>query len=335
MKKMLKNAIACMLSAVCVGIFVGCKKQEKREWTVYVPDGAPALAIAGMMATDTEEDGFSYRVVSPSVIATKVTDKEEKKNADLCVLPVTVASKLLGDGQRYKMLGAVTRGNLYLVAKTEQESLYTPETLTKLVGKTVGVLQINEVPGLTFKAVLNTYGLAWQEVSEGQEKATDKVNLVAITGADALGVVQADCFLIAEPAASAQSKKGFSIVGDIQALYGGENGYTQAVLVAKTALTADKAWVDTVTAQLEKSVEWLQTADGTQIVSAVSAHIEDGGTTTSLKAPLLTAEVVARCGVRFVGAVACQERTEAFLRALLAVNDKAATLPSTAFYYSE
>ena len=30
------------------------------------------------------------------------------KNADLCVLPVNDASKLLGDGAKYKMLGAVT-----------------------------------------------------------------------------------------------------------------------------------------------------------------------------------------------------------------------------------
>ena len=333
----MKKFFAGLLAIVCCLSSFGCfgLGDKSNDLTVYMPDGAPALAFAKLMHEDTEDDGFEYKVVSPTVIKTKVTYKDDSKNADLCVLPVTAASKLLGDGRRYQMLGAVTHGNLYLVAKTDGERLsYTSQNLTQLVGKTVGVLQINEVPGLTLKAVLNTYALPWQEVSEGQEKAADKVNLVGITGADAVGVVAADCFLIAEPAATAQSKKGYSIVGDMQALYGGD-GYTQAVLVAKTSLTADAAWVNTVTAQLKNSVEWLKTATGEQIVSAVSAHIEDEGTTTSLKAPLLSAEVVARCGVRFVGAAACKARTEDFLRALLGVNDKAAALPNAVFYYTE
>ena len=327
MKRLKKRAIALVVAALVTGTLIGCKKEREKELTVYMPDGAPALALAGMMAGDTKDDGIAYRVVSPSVIATKVTNIDTEKNADVCVMPITAASKLLGSGENYQMLGAVTHGNLYMVAKTA-------ETLSSLVGKTVGVLQINEVPGLTFKAVLNKYGLSWQEVSEGQEKAADKVNLVAITGADAVGVVQADCFVIAEPAASAQRQKGYAIVGDIQALYGGEDGYTQAVAVAKTSLTADGAWVTEFTEKLKNSIEWLKTADGAQIVSAVGAHMEDGGMATSLKAPLLSAEVVARCGVRFTEAVSCKAATEEFLRALLAVNEKAAAIPQSAFYYT-
>lgn len=330
------SALALALTFV-VGAFFGCNKEKEKELTVYMPDGAPALALAGMLATDTAEDGFSYRVASPSLIATKVTNKDEKKNADVCVLPITMASKLLGSGESYQMLGAVTHGNLYIVAKTGETGAdfsYEAGNISSLLGKTVGVLQINEVPGLTFKATLNKYGLSWQEVSEGAEKVTDKVNLVAITGAEAVGVLQADCFVVAEPAASAQSQKGYTIVGDIQALYGGENGYTQAVAVAKTSLTADGAWVAEFTEKLKRSIEWLKTADGAEIVSAVSAHMEDEGTATSLKAPLLSAEVVARCGVLFTEAALCRTETEDFLRALLAVNEKATALPNEAFYYT-
>lgn len=332
MKKAKISALAVALTFV-VGAFFGCNKEKNKELTVYLPDGAPALALAGMMANDTENDGVAYRVVSPSVIATKVTNTADEKNADVCVMPITAASKLLGNGESYQMLGAVTHGNLYMVAKNA-ETVYTLETLSLLVGQTVGVLQINEVPGLTFKAVLNKYGISWQEVSEGQEKSADKVNLVAITGAEAVGVVQADCFVLAEPAASVQRQKGYTIVGDMQALYGGENGYTQAVAVAKTSLTADGAWAEEFTEKLKTSIEWLKTADGAQIVSAVSAHMEDKGVATSLKAPLLSAEVVARCGVRFAKATECKTTTEEFLRALLAVNDKSAAIPNEAFYYT-
>lgn len=135
----------------------------ERELTVYMPDGAPALAMAKFMAEDTQADGVSYQVVAPAMIASKVTNKDENANADLCVLPITAASKLLGNGERYKMLGVVTHGNLYLISKDGQH--ITAENIQILKGKTIGVLQIKEVPGLTLKTVLKKYGLAYKETA--------------------------------------------------------------------------------------------------------------------------------------------------------------------------
>ena len=80
----------------------------------------------------------------------------------MCVLPVTAASKLLGQGNRYKMVGVVTHGNLFLISK-DGEAL-TAENLSNLKGKTVGVLKINEVPGLTFKTILNKYNIPFEEI---------------------------------------------------------------------------------------------------------------------------------------------------------------------------
>lgn len=132
------------------------------EITVYMPDGAPALALAKMMREDTDEDGVTYKVVDPSLITAVVNYEEESKNADMCVLPVTAASKLLGKGDKYKMVGVVTHGNLFLISK-EGEAL-TAENMASLKGKTIGVLKINEVPGLTLKAVLNKYNIPFEEV---------------------------------------------------------------------------------------------------------------------------------------------------------------------------
>ena len=134
-----------------------------RECTVYMPDGAPALAMAKLMYEDRADDGFTYKVVAPATIASRVTNNDENANADFCVLPITAASKLLGNGERYKMLGVVTHGNLYLIAKNGTP--LTAENITHLQGKTIGVLQINEVPGMTLKTVLNKYGLAYQEMT--------------------------------------------------------------------------------------------------------------------------------------------------------------------------
>ena len=69
-----------------------------------MPDGAPALALAKLMYEDEKDDGVTYRVVKSDVIASKVTYTDMQKNADLCIMPITAAAKLLGKGDRYVML---------------------------------------------------------------------------------------------------------------------------------------------------------------------------------------------------------------------------------------
>ncbi|MBO5412480.1 MAG: ABC transporter substrate-binding protein [Clostridia bacterium] len=311
----------------------GCKKEKKDgEVYVYMPDGAPALALAGAMATDTETDGVSYRVVDPTLIKTKVTAKDAADNADICVLPLTAATKLLGSGEKYQMLGAVTHGNLYMIAKDGVQ--YTAENLSTLVGKTVGVIQLAEVPGLVFKTVLKKNGVEYNDLTGGNSVSATAVNLRAITGPQEVGVAtDVDCFVLAEPAVTAQSAKGYSIVGDLQALYGGENGYPQAVIVAKNSLIDERAeWLDSFVQGIVQSVSWLRTADGASIVSAVSAHLEDGYATTNLKAPMLKPEVVERCGVWFSRAKDCSQDVNAFLSVAKEVSSAQATLPATAFF---
>lgn len=332
MKKIFKSVVAFFCALGCVAACACAPQMPDEEVTVYMPDGAPALALAGLMAEDKEDDGVTYRVVSAELIASKVTNKDETKNADLCVMPLTAASKLLGSGERYTMLGTVTHGNLYMIAK---EGAYTADNLSSLIGKKVGVLQINNVPGLTFKAVLNKYQIPWQEMTNEGTMSEDKVNLIAISGADAVGVLDADCFVVAEPAASAQAKKGYSIVGDLQALYGGENGYPQAVLVAKNELIESySAWTKDFVEKVDAAAAWLQEADGAAIVSTVSAHMEDVGTQTSLKAPLLSSAVLNRCGIRFTYAATDKTEVNEFLNAMLAVNSNAAAIPSESFYWN-
>ncbi len=313
------------MSAACAAAcFAGCK-EENEDWTVYMPDGAPALAFAALMAEDTAEDGVTYRVVAPDLISSKVTYTEESKNADFCVLPVTAASKLLGSGERYTMLGGVTHGNLYLVG---EDGAYTAENLSALVGKAVGVIKINEVPGLTLKAVLNKYDIPWQEITNEGGMSATKVNLVAMTGGGT--VVKTDCDLLAEPTASARG----NIVGDLQALYGGEKGYPQAVLVVKNSLLqAEPTRVKAFVEELSASASWIASASGEQLTSVVSAHLEDKSSATTLNASLLTAEVVARCGISFAYAAAMQSETAAFLSALMEINGKAAAIPQSAFYW--
>jgi hypothetical protein len=335
MGRFLARALATIVAA-CALCFSGCKDDVPAdETTVYMPDGAPALALAGVMKEDSDSDGITYRVVAPALIKTKITYSDMDKNADFCVLPVTAACKLVGDGTAYKMLGALTQGNLYLISKTTTN--YTQENLSDLIGKTVGVLQINEVPGLTLKATLNKLGLSYVELVDGASAQADKVNLKGIADATAIDG-SLDCYLLAEPAVSVQvNKNGYTIVGDLQALYSSaEIGYPQAVLVAKTSILQEKAdWTKAFLEKIAAAGDWLKSARGEEIVQTVTAHLEDENYATSLKAPLLTADVLARCGVRFSYARDCKVDVDAFMNALKGVNANAAVVPSADFYWTE
>jgi hypothetical protein len=331
----MKKFFAGLLAIVCCLSSFGCfgLGDKSNDLTVYMPDGAPALAFAKLMHEDTEDDGFEYKVVSPTVIKTKVTYKDDSKNADLCVLPLTAATKLLGSGESYQMLATVTHGNLYLISKDDSVS-YTAENIHSLKGKTVGVLQLNEVPGLVLKTVLSKLGVAYQE---NGESVADKVNLIPITGAQDVGALTGvDLYLLAEPAVSAQATKGFKIVGDLQTLYGGENGYPQAVLVIKKSVIAKDwgrvyAWLE----KLETAHEWLTSATATEIVTAVTAHLEDTTYASSLKAPLLTGAVLSRCGVWYQYSTAAMPEVKAFITAAQVVNENMATMPKDEFFYQK
>lgn len=324
----------CLLG--CMGsAFSGCFA-EKEELLVVVPDGAPALALARVMSEDTENDGVSYTVVDASTIAARVTNRDMEKNADFCVLPVSAASKILGNGEKYRMLGLVTQGNLYLVSKkfSGEVDFSNP---TALDGKTMGVLKMNEVPGLTLRATLGRLGVEYGLLGAGETAQGDRLNLQAV---DAKGIDGSlDYYLVAEPQASKLKKAGFSLVGDLQALYalsGGKYGYPQAALVVKTSvLEENAAFVKSFTEKLTGASEWLYTADAAEIYGAVVSHFDD-----KLRAPLFSVETLSletreRCGVRFSYAWECKERVTGFLSELIAVNQKAAAIPLDAFYQSE
>jgi hypothetical protein len=188
----LKGILTSILAGIfCLGALSFSACDTPSDLTVYMPDGAPTLAFTKLMYEDTEEDGITYKVVAPNLIKTHVTYKDNNKNADLCVLPLTAATKLLGSGEQYQMLGTVTHGNLYLISK-DKDTMYALNNLSALLGKTVGVLQLNEVPGLIFKTVLHKAGVAYQE----NGASADAVNLVPITGAQDVGAMDGvDLFL--------------------------------------------------------------------------------------------------------------------------------------------
>lgn len=177
----------------------GTAAASDATYTVYVPDGAPALALANAVSQSQESTMFDFHIVASDTIGAQVSG--ETPAADFCILPVNAASKLLGTGEKYKMLGIVTNGNIFLLT-TGDNAVITPENLSSLVGKTVGVVQLPNVPGLTFRAVLDKYDIAYQVLGNDNAPAADKVNLKAMDATNVTPTGGCDYYLCPEPAAT-------------------------------------------------------------------------------------------------------------------------------------
>ncbi|MDE6868788.1 MAG: hypothetical protein K2J83_06590 [Clostridia bacterium] len=128
--------------------------------SVYMPDGAPALGLANLMAGEKAFDvAVNYNVVDSTLIQTYVAGDCK---ADVCVLPVNVAVKLLGSGEKYKMVATLTHGNLYLLSNSGTK--ISADNLSQLKGKKVGVVNLAAVPGLTLKVILKNHGIEYVEL---------------------------------------------------------------------------------------------------------------------------------------------------------------------------
>ena len=132
--------------------------QYSKQVSVYAPDGAPALGIAKLMSENKIEN-VKYEIVNANVIQTLVAGASPE--ADICVLPVNVAVKILSDAKNYKLIGTLTHGNLFILS--ENKTYLTAENLSLLKGKRVGVVNLPSVPGLTFKLILKNNGLNYIE----------------------------------------------------------------------------------------------------------------------------------------------------------------------------
>lgn len=134
-----------------------------QEISVYAPDGAPALALAKLMSEENQfsQTSVTYNIVAANAIQGYVTGKAPA--ADICILPLNAASKLVGSGETYTMLGTVTNGNLYILSGDDEQ--ITKDNIAELLtGKTVGVIQLANVPGLTLKIILSKYGIPYDTI---------------------------------------------------------------------------------------------------------------------------------------------------------------------------
>lgn len=349
----MKKFLACAMSVALLGgamfAFSACDKESELEngsWLpsleVYTPDGAPALSLVNAIAKDgaKEKNTFDFNIVDANTITSYVAGASPK--ADIAVLPVNAAAKVLGTATTYQLLGTVTNGNLYFLTTGENPELNLTDGLleTNLIGKKIGVVQLTNVPGLTLQAVLTDRGIDYQIVQNTEASVeSNKVNLIPFAPEDVTPAGGCDYYLCPEPAASAKIKgtassaNPFKMAGSLQTLYGGEGGYPQAAVVVKKSVIAErKDDLLTFIGYLNDAKTYLETAEISEILGHLDANREEG-LSPSFSEKNLTREVIARCSVGFTSGSLCQSKVEEFLEKLLVVNSESTVMPSEEFYY--
>ncbi len=282
MKKFL--LVLLVVSLVAVSIFaVACQKEEveelKSEYTIVAPDGAPAIAISTFIRNTqvTEE----YKVTASVVAAANV--KNEVIKSDFAVVPANMAAILYNQQIDYKVIASVTNGNLFFVAKNQENDF----TLENMKGKVLYAIGQNNVPGLIVLSLLAKNNIEY-EISETPVEGkvaihycTDGAQVIqklTLSEGQAYGVVP-------EPALTVFkiNNKCYQMA-DIQELWqsatsASVKGFAQAVLIARGKLCKDHPEVvESVVKAIEDSEEYVITNAqdvATEIASA-------GGSTMKL-----------------------------------------------------
>ena len=293
MKKLKRLLIVLAAMVMATAAMFGCGETPSADYTnpiaIYMPDGAPALAFAKLMDEENKlgKENLSYTVVKAENIGGYVANE----SATVALMPVTGASKVAAG--KYKAVSVITHGNIFVIGKGEATEL------ADLKDKKVGVVQLANVPGLTFKHLLGGAGVDYSE----NEQVAGKVALYNITDpsaiASALNQNTYDYVVAPQPAVAnvCKSVAGVEVKIDLNNLYSA-SGFPQAVLMVKNELCSDTDFINKLTDALTDAASWIKEVDengnaknADAAVKAINANFADGGAST-LKAPALSPSAI-------------------------------------------
>ena len=258
--------LLCVVSVISIS---ACGKEEM-DIDIYMPDGAPALAMAKLMHDDNE---FGYDIDYNVVASSNIGNYIIKETAEIAIVPVNMASKLIGQGDKYKMVATVTNGNLYIVGNKDISSL------DELKGEVVGVIGQGNVPDLNLKYLFSNNSTPIEYVPS--EVVVDgKVALRYFKDASELIPLlkqnKLNFGLLPEPAVSKllSMANNFSIELNIQQLWDG-GSYPQAVMIAKNNLCKDTDLLDKIIDAMIENESWIL-ENTASAVNAVNDELEEG-----------------------------------------------------------
>lgn len=255
----MKKILAILLLGF-TALLVSCTNQSKSALNIYMPDGAPALAMANVL-----DEGFSHEDYEANfnvVNANMITNIVSSSTCDLAIIPTTAAAQLYSKGVGIRLASVNVFGNLYIAGTT------TLDSLEGLKGKVVYT-----TIGTTISLVKYILAKNSIDVEDGSEPIADKVVLDSRT--DGTEIVQ----LLKK--ASTEGKEAYGVLGepvvskalgmisglkltfDLQKEYKnvtGFDGYPQACLVVKNKVYEEHtSFVEAFLEKLSANEEFLKT----------------------------------------------------------------------------
>lgn len=285
MKKVLKAIMAVFMVAALVAVFavglVACnddKDVAPDTLQLYVPDGAPALAVAKFIAEKDTLTVAGYKIAVNIVPANQIAAHMAKADGDIVIMPANAGMNLISKGAGYEFVCSNTRGILYMLSL--EQGTVTP---ADLAGKKVGCIGEGAVPEYALMTVLEANGVA------------DDVDVrffadgAAVQAALKAGTI--DFGIVGEPAATAGASKGFFTVMDMQAEFNeatdSESGFPMSSTFVSEALAGEDGFVEALIAALEDNVDYIA-----ENAAGMTALLQGAGSTSAY-----SAASIPRCNV--------------------------------------
>lgn len=318
MNKKIIAIVLCVLTLVAVTCLpLGCSS-DKQGVQIYVPDGAPALAVANLFVTDKLAGrSVSVTITTGADVQAKVLNGE----ADVVVCPTNMAASLYNKGVGYSLVSVNLFGLLYLVGSRSAQSL------NDLVGSVVHSIGKNNTPEFVFKKILTANGIEYVE----SDTAVDGKVAIRYYGAGGeiiprLKSGDITYAILGEPAVT---KSAVTELFDLQSLWGAatglDNGYPQAGVFVKNGLLADAGFVDKLLQAMQDNTQYVvNNADSLADMLTANGSNDFNGT-------VFTAATLERCNIRCVKASECKAQLAAYFYAIATVNPSFA-LPNDGFY---
>lgn len=289
MKKIVVIILTVIIASFVLA-FAGCDTDTPLQ--VYVPDGAPALAVANII--DGGEAGGARAKVTVST-GDDVVSKCASGQADIALVPTNAAVRLCSANPSYSLFTVNVWGLLYVVGWSDVSSIL------ELNGKTVASIGMGNTGEYLFKRILDVNGVSYAD-SNGV-----KLNYVD-DGTVAIGALiqnKCDFALLGEPAATnaisraATQGKTLYRVFDLQALWrdvtgSGETGYPQASVIVKKSLLKQRGFADALYRTLTDNAVFLSAN-----ADRLNGLLQSAGSLLDVN---YTADIIDRCNIRAVKA---------------------------------
>ena len=307
MKKIILIVLAAMVALTAA-------QAAADEFLIVVPNGAPAIAVAGVYADLPE----SVRVIGA---ADQIAESFGSGEADFIIAPINVGAKLFKAGKStYRLAAVVTWGNLVFASRVEG---FTPDMIE---GRRLVLFGEN-----TQNASIALYLLKKKDITAGE---IDYRIGAADTQALLMNDEEAESVVMtAEPAVTAakiQAKnKGMNIVSwplnDLYKEVTGYEGFPQAgVFVREKTVQDNPEQILLGLKKIRESAELCETDPETVAKTVVEMEI--------IKAEPVALKGLQGCGIRFVNALEAKEQIE--FVAQIDLSQFGGEIPSDDFYYA-